>query len=172
MKITKVLLAVVTVFCAHAASAGKVVVFDIQQAIMGTDYAKSVQQKLREKPEYAKLIAEIEASQAELKDLDKEATSKGLTWSPEQKEENKKKMGYLQADLQLAIKKIQKENEGAMQGLFSEAESKLKVVIDQLVKSEGIDMILRKEAAVFASPAVDITPKLISELNKQFQAAE
>ncbi len=166
MKLTKVMFAIAVFAIGQVAFAGKVVIFDAQQAIMQTSMAKQRMEALQKNPEYAKLRAELDGYQADLSALAKEAESKGLTWSAEQQAEHRKKVEFIQADRQLVIQKLQKENDDLVKGLLEEGQKMIPAVLEQLVKSDEIDVILRKEATFFASPAVDITAKVIAELNK------
>ncbi|WP_370981530.1 OmpH family outer membrane protein [Agaribacterium sp. ZY112] len=147
--------------------AGKVVVFDPQQAIMQTDSAKQAMQALQQKPEYAKLIAEAEGLKADLEALAEEVEKKGLTWSDEQKAEHRKQIEFVQADFQLVVQRIQKENDDLLKGLLQGGQQQLPAILEALVKAEDIDIILRKDTTIVSMPAADITGKVIAELNKQ-----
>ena len=166
MKIIKITAVLAALIFPPLALAGKVVVFDVQQAILQTNVAKQRGDALQSKPEFALLRAEGESLQAELEALAKEAESKGLTWSPEVQAEHRKKMEFIQADLQLIVQKIKKEQDDLIQGLLRDGQAQIPAILNQLVQSEGIDIILRKDAAMFAVPEHDITPKVIAELNK------
>ncbi|WP_096087296.1 OmpH family outer membrane protein [Agaribacterium haliotis] len=166
MKITKALCAAALLFIAPLSFAGKVVVFDPQQAIMQTDAAKKRMQDLQKKPEYSKMVAEAEGLKADLEALAKEAESKGLTWSDEQKLEHRKQIEFVQADFQLVVQKIQKENDDLLKGLLAQGQQQLPGILEALVKAEDIDIILRKDTTIVSMPAADITGKVIAELNK------
>ena len=148
------------------ALAGKIVTMDAQQAILATEYAKQRSDELKRKSDYAKMVAEAEALKADLAKLNEEAQSKGLTWSEEQQADFRKKVQTAQTDFQFVVQKIQKENEALMQSLIADGQNKLSTVLEQLIKSEDIDMVLRREAAYIALPTSDITAKVVEELNK------
>jgi len=166
MKIVKIISAVCVLAFAQAAFAGKVVVFDAQQAILQTNKAQARMQALQKESEYASLVAEAEGLKSELETLAKTAESKGLTWSAEQQAEHRKKVQTVQGDFQFVVQKIQKENDDLVKTLLAEGQQDIPVILEQIVKAEDIDMILRKEATYVALPAADITAKVIAELNK------
>lgn len=166
MKLSKVLFAGLALVCAQAVFAGKVVIFDAQQAILQTDHAKQRMDELQKKPEYAKLVAEAEGLKAELATLSKNAESQGLTWSAEKQAEHRKNVEFVQGDFQRVVQKIKKENDDLMQGLLADGQQKIPAILDKIVKAEGIDIVLRREAAFIAMPAADVTAKVIAELNK------
>ena len=166
MNISKVMMAFGLLTLSAFSFAGKIVVFDPQQAIMQTDSAKNKMQELQKRPEYAKLIAEAEGLKADLEALSKEAESKGLTWSEDQRAEHRKSVEFVQADFQLVVQKIQKENDALLKGLLAQGQAALPAILEAIVKAEDIDIILRKEVTIVSMPAADITSKVISELNK------
>lgn len=151
---------------ATQAFAGKTVVLDLQRAISATDYAKNQMAALQKKPEFVKLRAELESHRAELQSLEEKAKKDSPTWGNEQRIEYNKQREYVVADFQLAGQKLQKEQEQLMQGVFAEAQKHVADVIEKLVKAEEIDMIIRSDAIWHAEAEVDITSKVVAELNK------
>lgn len=166
MNILKVIATATILMASSVALAGKIVVFDAQTAILQTNKAKARMDSLQKKSEYASLVAQAEGFKAELESLSKTAESKGLTWSQEQLAEHRKTVQSVQQDFQFVVQKIQKENDDLVKGLLAEGQKDIPMVLEQLVKSDDIEIILRKEAAYFALPTVDITAKVIAELNK------
>jgi len=166
MTFRKLFITIALVFCSSAALAGKIAVFDHEQAIMQTKQAESVVKKLKAKAAYAQLVGQVESLKADLQSLAKEEQTKGMTWSSEKQVEHRKKMEYIQADLQLALKKIQAENNTVAKKLMQDMGPKLEKAIKKIVDSEGIDVLLRAGAVYYAKPSLDITKKVASELDK------
>jgi len=166
MKIAKILAATLVLTTSSFAFAGKVVVFDAQTAILQTNKAKARMESLQKEADYASLVAQAEGLKSELETLSKTAESKGLTWSQEQLAEHRKNVQSVQEDFQFVVQKIQKENDDLVKGLLAEGQQDIPAVLEQLVKAEDIEIILRKEATYVALPAADITAKVIAELNK------
>lgn len=153
------------------ALAAKVVVLDLQQAILLTDVAKHRQQELAGSAEFNGLRAEAESLQEELKALEKKATTEGLTWSPEEKAENGKKAELIQRDLQHIMQKAQVTQQAMMQSIVQAVkEEYISEALTNIVKAEGIELVLRKEVSNFSTPESDITLKLANELNKRLAA--
>ena len=166
MKFSRFLVAACILFTAQTALATNVVVFDAQQAIMQTNSARQRMEELQKKPEYAKLVAEAEGLKADLASLSKDAESKGLTWSPEQQAEHRKNVEFVQADFKLVVQKIQKEQDDLVKSLLAEGQKMIPEALEKIVKAEAIDIVLQKQAAIWSNPSVDITAKVIAELNK------
>ncbi|MFT7558473.1 MAG: outer membrane protein [Flavobacteriales bacterium] len=166
MKLKFTLFAVLFAFASQSAFAGKTVVFNYRVAITNTDSAKGQLQALQAKPEIAKMVADFEGHNADLEGLSKERDSKGLTWSPEQQAEFRKKAEFIQADLQLLQKKIQKEQETVFQKIEQQGGKHLNAILEQIMKSDDIDLILPAESVLRANTSIDITAKVVAELNK------
>lgn len=159
-------LVLISVFSLHA-YAGKVAIFSPEAAIMNSKAYKSSVDSLNKKPEFAKMVAEYEAKEAELKDLDKEGKSKGLTWSEEQVAEFRKKVDYLKLDMQGLVKKIKAEQQSVGEKVMADAQKTIPEILEKIAKKEKIDIVIRADAAVhIGSKSVDITEKVIEELNK------
>ncbi|VUD68227.1 hypothetical protein TDB9533_04051 [Thalassocella blandensis] len=162
----KVLFTIMIAAISQFSFAGKVVVFDHEQAIFNTKLAKKRIEELQAKPDYAQMMAQAESLKADLAALSKEANSKGMTWSAEEKADHRKKLEYIQADLKLAAQKLQAEQGVVLKAIMEEIQPKLEDVLKKYVTAEDVDMILRKQVTYVAVPAVDITDKITKELDK------
>lgn len=173
--IKKLIVASTLMFASIAISplafAAKVVVLDLQQAILLTDLAKHRQQELAGSAEFNSLRAEAESLQEELKALEKKASTEGLTWSPEEQAEHAKKGELIQRDLQHVMQKAQVSQQAMMQSIVQAVkEEYISEALTNIVKAEGIELVLRKEVSNFSTPESDITLKLANELNKRLAA--
>lgn len=166
MTIKQLLMGVTLTLMAAAASAERVAVFDAQGAVLQTKRAAKVLETLKGKSEYAQLTAQVESLQADLKAMAKEQETKGMTWSQEQAQEHRKKMEYVQADLQLAVKKLQAENSSVLGRLMQESQENLRNILVKLVQTEGIDVVIPAQGVIYVNPNSDITAKVAAELDK------
>lgn len=162
----KVLLTLLLTAATQLAFAGKIVVFDHEEAIMSTNIAQNKIEALKAKPDYARMMAQAESFRADIEALNKEASSKGMTWGAEEKAEHRKKVEYIQADFKLAAQKIQGENQAVVQTIVAEMQPKLEEVLTKYVETNDVDMVLKKQVSYIARPVVDITPIIIDEMNK------
>lgn len=144
----------------------KVAVFDSQAAILNTDLAKKRLTTLQKNPEFASMQAKFEGLKADLQSLNKEAETKGMTWSQEQVAEHRKKMEYKNADLQLIVQKLKAEESDVIQRLVQDLTPKVREAITEVIKSEGIGVLLHSKVAFYVDPSLDITEKITDKLNK------
>src|SRR5690606_15056184 len=94
---------------------GKVVILDVQAAMLSTELAKKELAKLDKNPEFASMKAKLDGLVADIKKLQATAEKDAMTWSAEQQAEHRKKVEYLRADYELAGKKLQAEQQAVVQ---------------------------------------------------------
>lgn len=159
--------AVLVSLFSFSAYAGKVAIFSPEAAIMNSKAYKNNVDALNRKPEFSKMVTEYEAKENELKELDKEGKSKGLTWSEDQVAEFRKKVDYLKLDMQGLIKKIKAEQKSVGEKVMTDAQKTIPEILAKIAKKEKIDVVIRADAAVhIGDKTVDITEQVIQELNK------
>ena len=144
---------------------GKIAVFDLQAAILNTDTAQKQIKEFEAKAAFADLKAQFESIRAELQALDKNAQTNSVTWSEEQKVEHRKNVEYKRADLELVTKKLQQESQIVVNQILQANAQKAQAIIQDLVKSEGIGLILNSQAVQYADSSYNITAKITDRLN-------
>ncbi|WP_317931886.1 OmpH family outer membrane protein [Halioxenophilus sp. WMMB6] len=159
-------LALLSLGSVPAFAAGKVVIFNFEKAILSTEAAKKVSADLQANAEFAAMQAKYEGIVADLEKLRDEQMSKGMTWNADQQAEHRKKVEYLRADLELAQKKIQAEQNAAVRSLLGEFEGKTKQVLNEVIQAEGIAIVLNAQSVYYAEPSADITAMVTEKLNK------
>ena len=150
-----------------AAADGKVVIFNMQAAIIQTDAAKKSLQALDADAEFSQMKAKFEGLRADLLSLDKDAKTNSVTWSNEQKAEHRKKVEYKSADLKLAAEKLKAERNAVVQKIMQELGPKAKKALNEVVTAEGLGLVLDSSVAYWANGSYDITAKVTEKLNKQ-----
>ncbi len=153
-------------FSSVAMAEGKVVVFNMQAAIIQTDAAKKSLQALDADADFSQMKAKFEALRSDLMNLDKDAKTNGMTWSNEQKIEHRKKVEYKSADLKLAAEKLKKERNAVVQKIMQELGGKAKTALNEVVTAEGLGLVLDSSIAYWANADHDITAKVTAKLNK------
>ncbi|AFU98261.1 putative outer membrane protein OmpH [Simiduia agarivorans SA1 = DSM 21679] len=159
-------LAIALLVAPVAMAADKVVVFDLQSAILNTDLAKKRIQEMQANAEFAGLQAKFESLRADLQKMAKDAEKNGVTWNPEQTAEHRKKMEYARADLELVAKKLQAEQKATAQRVLEELGPKAQAALKDVIAADGIGLVLSTQTAYYAEPSLDITAKVTEKLNK------
>ena len=161
---------VIVVLCSALASLAfsedKIAVIDMQQAMFASNYAQNVAKEASESADFVALRAKAESSAADLQAMAKEAETKRLTWSTEEAAEHQKKMSYTKADYDLAVQKIQGEQQLLQQKIMQELTPQFQEALSEVAKSEGISLLLRRESVIIADPKNDLTAKVVDKLNQ------
>ena len=161
---------VIIVLCSALASLAlsedKIAVIDMQQAMFASNYAQNMAKEASESADFVALRAKAESSAADLQSMAKEAETKRLTWSTEEAAEHQKKMSYTKADYDLAVQKIQGEQQQLQQKIMQELTPQFQEALRGVVNSEGITLLLRRESVITADPKNDLTAKVVDKLNQ------
>ena len=167
MKYIKLLSVVFLAAIATVASGeGKIAVIDMQQAMFASNYAQNMAKEASESADFVALRAKAESSAADLQSMAKEAETKRLTWSTEEAAEHQKKMSYTKADYDLAVQKIQGEQQQLQQKIMQELTPQFQEALSEVAKGEGITLLLRRESVIIADPKNDLTAKVVDKLNQ------
>ena len=161
---------VIIVLCSALATSAfsqdKIAVIDMQQAMFASNYAQNLAKEASESADFVALRAKAESSAADLQAMAKEAETKRLTWSTEEAAEHQKKMSYTKADYDLAVQKIQGEQQQLQQKIMQELTPQFQEALSEVAKSEGISLLLRRESVIIADPKNDLTAKVVDKLNQ------
>ena len=145
----------------------KIAVVDIEGAIFSSNVAQERVKEAQSSADFVSLKAKYESSIADLQALAKEAESKRLTWSKEQALDHQKKMEYAKADADLARQKIQSEQQQLQQQIIQELGPKAQEALQEVIKEEGVTILLRADAVLLAGANSNLTAKLADRLNKK-----
>jgi outer membrane protein len=161
-----VLISLMSIVSVSAQAEDKIAVIDIQRALFASDYAQSRVKESLETADFVALKAKVEGSAADLKAMSEEAEAKRLTWSAEQVAAHQKKMSYAKADYDLAVQKIQGEQKQLEQQIPQELAPQFQEALSQVVKEEGVTILLRAESVIVAGPENNLTAKVVDRLNQ------
>lgn len=151
---------------ALAAAQGKIAVLDVQGAILNTEAAQKQLKDLRAQPAYTQNRKEMDKLKKEYDDIIKQLQKDLAVMSNDQKEAQRKKIEEKRADLEHVARKLQASEQELAQRLIGEMAPKLEKVVTDLIKAEGIGLLLDRKAAMHADPAFNITEKVTAALNK------
>ena len=166
------ILGVFAVLSGNSIAAEKVAVVDTAVAIFGSATAQERLKQAEESADFLSLKAKYESSSADLQAMAKEAESKRLTWSQEQAAEYQKKMGYAKADADLAVQKIKAEQQQLQQSILQELGPLAEQALQEIVKEEGIAVLLRAEAVLIAGPEAYITAQVADRIDQKVEKAK
>ncbi|KXJ55266.1 OmpH family outer membrane protein [Neptuniibacter pectenicola] len=148
-----------------SANAEKIAVLGVQQALLASSAAADFREKL--KSEFSKEDRSLLDLEKQVKAArDKITKNKDLA-SAEELKKMKIQFQKVFTEYQRNGQALQQKRMEREQAFIQEMRPKLDKVIRELIEKEGYDVVLAKQATLFAKKEVDITPRVVELLNKQ-----
>lgn len=164
-RVIGVLIALMFVFGSVGASADgtKIGVVDLQKIMQTATQMKTIQEKLEKefKPRRDKLIAMEEGLK---KDMEKFKRDSAVL-SQSQKKELEKKIVSTQQQFEREGQQYQQELSTAHNEAMEEFYNKIRGAIAKVAESEKYDLVLQKDAAPFSVDKLDVTTRVLQEIN-------
>lgn len=157
---------------AQAAGATKVAVLDLQAVVLMSEAGQSGMKELEKNADYTSLLGQLEDMEAELKGMDEELKGKGLTWGEDQKKKHQEKMNKLAQERQGGLMTLNRARESVFMQMLSAMEPAIAEALEEIMKTEGIELIVDSKSVVHKTPTADITAMVVEKLNKMNAAAK
>jgi outer membrane protein len=137
---------------------------DLQKVMVESDKGKQAKQTLTQEAE--KLKKNLDTKQDELQKMKDAIEKQGTTITPEARTEREKQYQNKLKDYQRLANDYQTE----LQQKDMEVTQKMLKDLEEVIKSVGekdkYTLIVEKSQVLFATPAIDITPKIITLFNE------
>lgn len=176
MRIVKILIAgVILGFTQMALAAGatKVAVLDVESLVLGSEVGKSGMAQLEKNAEYSALKAKLDNLEAELKTLDEQGKSQGLTWGEDKKKEHREKISDVANQRRETMAMLGRGQEMVYMQLMNAMQPAITNALNAVMAAEGIELVLDSKTVVYRVPTADITLMVVDRLNKiNAEAAE
>lgn len=161
------LVALVALLCltvgSAAWSAPKIAVVDVRAAVVGSSAAKQQMEKLR--ADLAGEEAELMALRDSIQGMEEKFKKDEVTMSGEERRRTRQTIEDKVAEFNFMGERLQKRTQEAQQGLLQSMLPLVERALEQLKDEKKYDLILRKEAALWAAEEYDITQALIDKMN-------
>ncbi len=145
---------------------GKIAVVDLQEAILQSDAAQQALEQVRTQRDYSEDKQEFDRIQDELEALVKEFQKDAAVMSQEQQMAARKRLASKQADLEHVTGKLQQAEQQAGQAILRQMSGEVQEILRDLIQSEGIGLLLQRQAVIHADPGYSITAKVTDRLNQ------
>jgi len=155
-----------------ASAQGRIAVVNLEEAILQTDEAQQRLNGMREAEDYMADKSELDRLQTEREAMIKELQNDLAVMSAEQQQAARKRVANKNADLEHVLRKLQQAEQELGQLLLSEMTPKVQAVLRDLIKSEGIGLLIQRSAVIHADNGYSITAKVTDKLNQQAASVE
>jgi len=137
-------------------------IVDLQRLVVESPQGKSLQESMR--AEFAPRQRTLQAQEQTLKSKQEKLQKDGATMSEEQRVRAEKELRDSARDLQRAEGEFNDDVTAKRNEELSRLQRTLLEEVRGYAKAQSYDVILSGEAAVYATPAYDITPAILSAL--------
>ena len=148
---------------------GKIAILNLEEAIFQTEAAKAQIEALRQTADFMKNRKEAEELRKQYEDIAAEFQKNRDVMSAEQQQEQARKVQDIQTDLEFIAKKLQASEREVAQKIMREMVPKANTVVAELIKVEGIGLLLNAQAALHADAGYSIDAKVTEKLNQLAQ---
>jgi outer membrane protein len=145
---------------------GKIAVVNLEQAILQTDLAQKRLAAVRAEDDYKADKAEFDKLKDEFDELVKDFQKDAAVMSQEQQMAARQKLQSKQSDLEHVTGKLQKAEQAAGQALLQEMSPRVQEVLRELIRTEGIGLLLQRQSVIHADAGYSITAKVTDKLNQ------
>lgn len=132
----------------------------ISESEIGKSYAKAAERK------YKSRLDAIQAEGKNLQKMEEALLRDAATMSEDQRQVKQLELRRKAEDLQLKQQKLAAEKRADDMAEHNKLLPKLQKALEAVVKEEKIDVILDRQAVIYAKPGADISRKVIEKLNK------
>jgi len=145
---------------------GRVAVLNLEEAIFNTEEAKTQFNALRQTPEYLANKKEAESLKKNYEDLAQQFNKNREVMSAEQEGEQARKIKDVGTDLEFVAKKLQQAERDVAQRVMREMMPRANTVVMDMIKTEGIGLLLNAQAALYADAGYNLNAKVTEKLNQ------
>ena len=161
----KVMMTLSTLFFVGVLQATEVAVLDFRAALLnseiGIEAAKEPKQKVAAMD--ARLKEEENAVNGMIQDLKRDE----LTLSPEEVQKRRQAIAERDKNVRAMAAKMQNEARTLEQKLIQDLTPKGEAALKALIEEQGIELVLNRQASLYAGAKVDITSELVQRINKE-----
>lgn len=152
------------IMCASVFAEGtKIGVVDLQKIMQTSAQMKQIQDKLEKnfKPRRDQLVAMEESLKKDMETFKRDATVMSQT----QRKDLEKKIVSIQQQFEREGQQYQQELSTAHNEAMEEFYNKIRTAIAKVAQNEKYDLVFQKDAAPFSVDALDVTARVMKEIN-------
>jgi outer membrane protein len=146
-----------------AADVAKIGVLDLQKILETSESGKSIQNELKTQKE--KMESDLKQKGAEIETIGKRLERESMVMSKDMREEKEREQRIKINDFKTLQKKYRTDLQTLESQLMKGLQDDLKSLVDTMGKKEGYLMIINKLGVLYAPSSIDITDKVIEQLN-------
>lgn len=148
---------------AWAAEGLKIGVVNVEKVLENSTTGKAVQAELKAQKD--KLEGDLKQRANEIQEMEKRLQREAAVMSKESREEKEREFRIKTSDFQALQKKYRGDLQELERKLMSELKKDIEGLLADIGKRDGYTLIISNLGVLYNQPAVDLTDRLIQELN-------
>ena len=148
-----------------------IAVIDMRVAVLSTQQAQDTFKALEEDADYAASVERAQSLQADRQALAETLQKDGETMSQEEVADAQKAIQEKSKDLEFIVGKIQAKQNETAEKVFRDMNPLLQKILSELMAAKKVKVLLARDTAIFADPALDITDDVTSMLDVEAAGA-
>ncbi len=149
-----------------AADVAKIGVIDFQKVLEISAAGKAIQTELKKMNE--KMGADLQKKGAGIEQIQKRLERESMVMSKEMREEKEREQRIKVNDFKTLQKKYRSELQKVQVKLMQQLQTDVTTITREIGKKEGYLLIMDKRGVIYTPRSVDLTDKLIRQLNAKF----
>ena len=149
-----------------AADVAKIGVIDFQKVLETSAAGKAIQAELKKKNE--KMTADLQKKGAEIEKIQRRLERESMVMSKEMREDKEREQRIKVNDFKTLQKKYRSELQKVQVKLMQQLQTDVTAITREIGKKEGYLLIMDKRGVIYTPRSVDLSDKLIRELNTKF----
>ena len=148
---------------AFSADPVKIGVVDLQKILETSNSGKAAQNEL--KAQRGKMQADMKQRGNEIQEIEGRMQREAMVMSKETREEKERELRIKASDLQAMQKKYRSDLQDLERRLMGQLQKDISDLVGEIGKKEGYQLIVSNIGVLYSQPAMDITSRLIQDLN-------
>jgi outer membrane protein len=148
---------------AAGADASKIAVVNLQTVLETSVAGKAAQNELKTQKD--KLEADLKQKGNDLQEIEKRLQRESMVMSKETREEKERELRIKASDFQALQKRYRSDLQDLERRLMGQLQKDISDLVAEIGKKEGYVLIISNIGVLYALPAMDITNRLIQDLN-------
>jgi outer membrane protein len=149
-----------------AADVAKIGVIDFQKVLEISAAGKAIQAELKKKNE--KMTADLQKKGAEIEKIQRRLERESMVMSKEMREDKEREQRIKVNDFKTLQKRYRSELQKVQVKLMQQLQSDVTTITREIGKKEGYLLIMDKRGVIYTPRSVDLSDKLIRQLNTKF----
>jgi len=146
----------------------KIAVVDMERALFQSEGAKASFKQVED--QFGDDLEKLKALEQDMLDVQQKMQKDGAIMSDDEQRKLRNTVKEKQSEYQFFAGKLQKAEQEWRQQFFRASLPRMQTIMKELIEKEEVDLVLNGQAVIHVTPDLDLTKKLLNELNKASSA--